>query len=189
MKKFVAAAFLALTIVGVKATPVLQSISPLATNYTYGAGNDFYSPVGSGDADVTAQLWTTGPVSGLSGCNASDFTGFVNGSIALIERGACTFATKASYAFAAGAIGVLIYNNVSGGVMTSPLPSDMYSGPIFYLSNNLGEDFRNGASLGLTGYTVRMALTEEVTVIPEPGSLALVGLAIVALVASRRRRT
>lgn len=161
----------------------------MATKYTYGAGNDFYAPIGSGDADVTAQLWTTGPVSGLNGCNASDFTGFLNGSIALIERGICTFATKANYAFAAGAIGVLIYNIVSGSVMTSPLPSDMHSGPIFYLSNDLGEDLRNGASLGLTGYTVRMALIEEITEIPEPGSFTLVGLAIVALVASRLRRT
>jgi len=48
------------------------------------------------------------------GLSASDFPSEVSGNIALIERGEITFAEKAKNAKNAGAIGVIIYNNVSG---------------------------------------------------------------------------
>ncbi len=65
----------------------------------------------SGSGDVTAPVSTL-PV--ITGCNASDFAGFPAGNIALISRGACTFALKATNAFNAGASGVVIYNNIPG---------------------------------------------------------------------------
>jgi aminopeptidase Y len=65
----------------------------------------------SGSGDVTAPVSTL-PV--ITGCNASDFVGFAPGDIALISRGACTFAIKATNAQAAGASGVVIYNNIPG---------------------------------------------------------------------------
>jgi hypothetical protein len=40
--------------------------------------------------------------------------GFPAGNIALISRGACTFALKATNAYNAGASGVVIYNNIPG---------------------------------------------------------------------------
>ena len=48
------------------------------------------------------------------GCEAADFSGFPAGNIALISRGTCTFAIKATNAYAAGASGVIIYNNAAG---------------------------------------------------------------------------
>ena len=45
-----------------------------------------------------------------SGCEASDFAGFVPGRVALIQRGTCTFRDKALNAAAAGAAGVIIFN-------------------------------------------------------------------------------
>lgn len=65
----------------------------------------------SGSGDVTAQVST---VTDLRGCNASDFAGFPAGNIALISRGSCTFAIKATNAFNAGASAVVIYNNAAG---------------------------------------------------------------------------
>jgi Zn-dependent M28 family amino/carboxypeptidase len=65
----------------------------------------------SGSGDVAAAVSTL-PV--ITGCEASDFAGFPPGNIALISRGACTFALKASNAYAAGAVGVIIYNNIPG---------------------------------------------------------------------------
>jgi len=65
----------------------------------------------SGSGDVTAAVST---VNDMRGCNATDFAGFPAGNIALIIRGTCTFATKATNAFNAGASGVIIYNNVPG---------------------------------------------------------------------------
>lgn len=65
----------------------------------------------SGSGDNTASVSTL-PV--ITGCDAADFAGFPAGDIALISRGACTFALKATNAFSAGAVGVVIYNNVPG---------------------------------------------------------------------------
>jgi aminopeptidase Y len=65
----------------------------------------------SGSGDVTATVST---VSDIRGCNAADFAGFPAGSIALISRGTCTFAIKATNAYNAGASGVVIYNNIPG---------------------------------------------------------------------------
>ncbi len=65
----------------------------------------------SGSGDVTASVSTVSPI---TGCNSTDFAGFPVGDIALISRGACTFAIKATNAFNAGASGVVIYNNIPG---------------------------------------------------------------------------
>ena len=65
----------------------------------------------SGSGDVTAAVST---VSAITGCSPADFAGFPAGNIALISRGACTFALKATNAFNAGASGVIIYNNIPG---------------------------------------------------------------------------
>ncbi|HUR35450.1 MAG TPA: M36 family metallopeptidase [Vicinamibacterales bacterium] len=50
------------------------------------------------------------------GCEA--ITNNVSGQIALINRGTCTFVIKVANAQAAGAIGVIVANNVAGGVFT-----------------------------------------------------------------------
>lgn len=53
-------------------------------------------------------------VPSIIGCAAADFAGFPVGNIALIRRGTCTFATKATNAANAGASAVIIYNNGAG---------------------------------------------------------------------------
>ncbi|MGD9704732.1 MAG: M20/M25/M40 family metallo-hydrolase [Acidimicrobiia bacterium] len=56
-------------------------------------------------------IWILPPTGGsTSGCEASDFSGFTAGRIALIQRGTCDFAVKAANAQAAGASGVIIFN-------------------------------------------------------------------------------
>ncbi|KAG8731745.1 hypothetical protein FRC11_002580 [Ceratobasidium sp. 423] len=50
-----------------------------------------------------------------AGCTSVDFDGVdVKGKIALIQRGGCTFVVKNENAKNAGAIGVVVYNNVEG---------------------------------------------------------------------------
>ncbi|UEM04588.1 M28 family peptidase [Skermanella rosea] len=67
----------------------------------------------SGSGDVTARVV---PPSGSSlACEASDFQGFTRGAIALVRRGTCTFQTKVGHAAAAGAKGVVIYNEGTEG--------------------------------------------------------------------------
>lgn len=84
---------------------VLEQVAPTPATFA----NSIMSYSGSGD--VTASVSTL-PV--ITGCNAADFAGFPAGNIALISRGACTFAIKATNASSAGASGVIIYNNIPG---------------------------------------------------------------------------
>jgi aminopeptidase Y len=95
------------------APPVLEQVSPPPAGPI---ANNILSYSGSGDvtADVTT-LWGP-PIDSTPGCEAADFAGFPAGNIALISRGACTFAIKAINAYNAGASGVVIYNNQPGEI-------------------------------------------------------------------------
>ncbi len=72
------------------------------------------------EAAITPPLTTVGTVSGPTvygglACSPSPFaTSSLNGMIPLISRGTCTFAEKILNAQAAGAIGVVVMNNVAG---------------------------------------------------------------------------
>jgi Zn-dependent M28 family amino/carboxypeptidase len=78
---------------------------------------------GTVPAPITA---TIVPPANPLGCDAAAWAGVdVAGQIALVSRGDCTFAEKTLQASAAGAAGVLIYNNVPGeliGVLGEPVP-------------------------------------------------------------------
>jgi hypothetical protein len=74
---------------------------------------------GSATADVQPAggiiLPPTPTPSSASGCSASDFTGFVAGRIALIQAGTCGSGVKVLNAQAAGATGVIIFNEGNPG--------------------------------------------------------------------------
>jgi Zn-dependent M28 family amino/carboxypeptidase len=104
------------------APPAFSEVSPLAATFTL--GTDFGLATGTGNGDVTAAVQ---PAAGIiipapatantsqSGCSAADFAGFTPGNVALIQRGFCTFATKAALAAAAGASAVIIFNEGQPG--------------------------------------------------------------------------
>ncbi|KAA5836084.1 M28 family metallopeptidase [Saccharopolyspora hirsuta] len=72
-----------------------------------------YSPA-TPQGGLTAPLSVL-PVDDTPGCEATDFDGAnVTGTVVLISRGACNFATKQQLASDAGAVGAIIYNNVDG---------------------------------------------------------------------------
>ena len=98
------------------APPVLEQVSPPPAGPFPNTILQY-----SGSGDVTASVST--PSGDLRGCNAADWAGFPAGNIALVSRGtppgfpvACTFALKAQNAYAAGAVGVVIYNNAAGDI-------------------------------------------------------------------------
>ena len=68
----------------------------------------------------------------LTGCTAFG-TDFFLDKLALIQRGGCTFLIKVTNAYNAGAVGVLVFNNlgglpiVMGGLAGTPIPSAMLS--------------------------------------------------------------
>lgn len=81
------------------------------------AGVDIAAMSFSGAGDVTADVTAvdlvlppTSTPSSTSGCEASDFTGFPEGNIALIQRGTCRFQEKIDLAMEAGASAALIFN-------------------------------------------------------------------------------
>ena len=87
-------------------TTQFRQVAPVPTTYVNGI--DFRIMTFSGGGDVTAPLATPSAL----GCAAADYAGFPAGSIALVSRGACTFRIKTDTAAAAGAVGIVVYNNV-----------------------------------------------------------------------------
>src|SRR5580704_17898455 len=101
------------------ALPVLSEVSPTAHNY--GVSSEWNPGQSTGTANASLQpaggiiIPPTAPPSSSSGCTAADFSGFVAGRIALIQRGACNFGVKVQNAQAAGASGVIIFNEGNPG--------------------------------------------------------------------------
>ncbi|MFD4985956.1 M28 family metallopeptidase [Streptomyces sp. NPDC058374] len=59
---------------------------------------------------------TPADADGAPGCTASDYSPEVDGAVALVERGGCSFAEKQAAAADAGAVGAVIYNNTEGAL-------------------------------------------------------------------------
>ena len=102
--------YLAFEVVGPSA---LQQTAPNAITYVEGV--DFGAITQTDPGDVTAAVTAVDLQLGLgntstSGCEAADFAGFPAGNIALLQRGTCTFEIKAENAAAAGAVGIVIFN-------------------------------------------------------------------------------
>src|SRR6266478_9752291 len=117
-------------------TPVFSEVSPTAHNYTI--VDEWNAGQASGTTTANIQpaggfvLPPTPLSSSTSGCTAADFTGFVSGRIALIQRGGCNFGVKVQNAQAAGASGVIIFNEGNPGrtaVLSGSL-SDAAGNPI-----------------------------------------------------------
>ena len=143
--------------------PVLQQVSPTAK--TYVDGPDFQTMQYSGSGDVTASVTAVDlnlPSTGgsTSGCEASDFAGFPAGTIALMQRGTCTFRVKAENALAAGAAGVIIFNegNDPGrvGVLSGTLSPPLFSLPAVGTTFALGLELNGGVNNGPTGVVVHL---------------------------------
>jgi Zn-dependent M28 family amino/carboxypeptidase len=111
----------------------LARVSPNPKTY---ADTDFAVMEYSGAGTADAALYLAGgidippgpnPSDSDSGCLPAHFTSAAAGKIALIQRGTCTFEQKAENADAAGAIGVIIFNEgqpgreeVLNGTLTNP---------------------------------------------------------------------
>ncbi|MGH2841257.1 MAG: M28 family peptidase, partial [Solirubrobacteraceae bacterium] len=154
--------------------PTLQQVSPDATSYVDGV--DYSSMTFSGSIPATtAAVWAVdlvlpqapGPGATTSGCEAADFAGMPAGSIALVQRGTCTFGQKTDNAIAAGAIAAIIFNDGGDagrvGVISGTLGPGTH-GPAIGTTLALGQDLANGVASGATGSTVTLRIdrVEEV---------------------------
>lgn len=93
------------------------------------------------------------PALSTSGCEAADFAGFTPGNIAIVQRGACFFRTKAENAAAAGAVGIVIFNQGTPGrfdVINGTLGSDNTADiPAVFSTYDLGVLFATTPGLTL----------------------------------------
>lgn len=145
--------------------PALAQTAPNPT--TYNPGVDFASMTYSGNGDVTAPVTAVDldfpppAVAGASdsGCEAADFAGFPAGTIAMVQRGTCNFGVKVDLAAAAGAVGVIIFNEGQEGrtgVINGTLGEPTRGVPAVGATFAIGTDLANGVTNGATGSTVRL---------------------------------
>ncbi len=126
---------------------------------TYEEGVDYAAMDQTDPGDVTGtvtgvDLALADPEASTSGCEAEDYEGFPAGNVALVQRGACSFQDKAENAAAAGAVGVVIFNQgntperevLFGGTLSAD-----YSGniPVVSMSFTLGQGLAGIADLEL----------------------------------------
>lgn len=137
---------------------VLSSVAPDSQDYVFGTDFTYLTQTDAGKA--------TGPISSVdlalgdgnastSGCEAEDFDGFAAGSIALIQRGACSFQQKAENAANAGAIGAIIFNQGNSEdrkELISATLGDSFSGgiPVMFATYDNGVTWSNTAGLEMT---------------------------------------
>ena len=140
---------------------VLQQTAPTPTTYVQGV--DFGVITQSDPGDVTAEVTAVDLQLGIgntstSGCDPGDWLNFPSGHIALLQRGFCTFELKAENAAAAGAIGIVIFNQgntadpARQGIPAVTLTANNTSGlPV------LGTTYALGATLaGTAGLSMRV---------------------------------
>ena len=140
----------------------MAQISPVPT--TYANPGDFTSMTYSFSGDVTGTVVAvdtdgTPSAASTSGCEASDFSGFPSGAIALMQRGTCTFATKALNAQNAGAPAAIVFNRGTDGstaTVAGTLGSPLVEIPVVGSSHAVGLDLMNPA-----GTTVRIVSDTE----------------------------
>ena len=169
----------------------LQQITPSKQDYVL--DEDFGVQTYSGSGDVTAAVTPVDLALGLdnassSGCEPEDFVDFPSGNIALMQRGACTFASKAENAEAAGAVAAIIFNqgnsedptrlNLFGATLGEETTATI---PVLAMSYTLGETLANtqGLELRLLTDTRREDLTTRnviaETVAGDPDNIVMLG--------------
>jgi hypothetical protein len=102
------------------APPSFTEVSPEPRNFVMAADWNPGQSTGSANGAV---LQPAGGVilppspspSSSSGCTSTDFSGFIPGSVALIQRGGCNFGVKVINAQSAGASGAIIFNEGNPG--------------------------------------------------------------------------
>ena len=158
---------------------VLEQTFPGTVTYTNGV--DFFTMSYSGNGNVTATVqavdFVLPPAGGsTSGCEPSDFDTFVSGNIALLSRGTCTFRMKAENAYAAGAVGVIIFNEgntparepLFGGTLSPPTFNIPVMSASFAFGTALNDLIDDGLELHMVTDTFSAVLTTNNVIAETP---------------------
>jgi len=163
----------------------LEQLSPVPITYSLGSEFQDFRTILEGGltdpafGDVTGLLQYVG-----DGNELSDFSSFVAGNIALIQRGSAYFSTKINNAQFAGAIGAIIFDNVEQSLLTNVSLYDQTFIPALLVTNSLGLQLVDV----LRGGSVLMHMTVAAQPVPEPVTMFLIGTGIAGLAGVRSRR-
>jgi hypothetical protein len=172
---------------GANSATVFQQISPIATTYIPGIGNDFKVISLSAPADVTGVVH-----GGIGdGCQSADFGPSSIGRIALMVRGGCEFGAKMQNAAAAGAVGALVYNTPTGlDVGATAVTQQTILG--LFLRSGLGLELELLSDIAVVRMFADLeAVTPPQNPVPLPAALPLfaTGLGALGWFGWRRKRT
>jgi Peptidase family M28/PA domain len=145
--------------------PTFNEVSPNAHDYVLNSDWGPGQSTGSTGA-LGAPLQPAGGIvipptpaaSSTSGCTPADFSGFRVGRVALIQRGGCNFGVKIQNAAAAGAAGVVIFNEgnpgrtdlLIGGISDAAGNSFTPTIPVAFTTFAVGQDLLNQSLAGTT---------------------------------------
>ncbi|KAI8147303.1 peptidase S8/S53 domain-containing protein [Fennellomyces sp. T-0311] len=101
------------------------------------AGEIPNGPIVAGDSNVG---------SGADGCTASNIPDDVNGKLALLQRGTCTFDEKANNAAAKGAVGVVIFNAAGQDAFNPSTPTAKI--PVVGIAHEVGQTILTAIKAG-----------------------------------------
>jgi hypothetical protein len=160
--------------------PSMRELSPTAHDYVLVSDWNPGRSIGSATAELQPAgglvLPPTPTSSSTSGCTAADFTNFVSGRIALIQRGGCNFGVKVLNAQAAGASGVIIFNEGNPG-RTSVLSGSLLDAsnnpfiptiPVAFTSFDIGNDLNTQYQQATQNATARPSMALSVQGIHDP---------------------
>src|SRR6266700_761734 len=162
--------------------PTFTEISPTAHDFTV---SDEWNP-GQSTGSTTASLQPAGGIiipptpttSSTSGCTAADFTGFVPGRVALIQRGGCNFGVKVINAQAAGASGVIIFNEGNPG-RTAVLSGNLVDAagnrivptiPVAFTSFDIGDNLLNEYQAAVQNETALPVMSITIKAVVNPNA-------------------
>ena len=165
-----------------KSQPTFSEVSPVSHHYVL--GTDWNS--GQSTGTTTSPLQPAGGIiipatptpSSASGCTASDFNGFIPGRIALIQRGTCNFGVKVQNAQAAGASGVIIFNEgnsgrtglFAGSLIDAAGNQIIPTIPVAFTSFDIGNDLYNQYQTAIQGGTALPVMSLNIDAIVKPNT-------------------
>jgi extracellular elastinolytic metalloproteinase len=119
-------------------------ITPFSIAGTYASGSSVFGPI---VYSVSGQAVLASSSGSTLGCAA--ITSNVSGRIAIIDRGDCEFQQKVQNAQNAGAIGVIIINNVPDEIINMAGENANITIPAVFVTQQTGQLLKNNVSQGL----------------------------------------
>jgi len=162
--------------------PTFQEASPTSHDYTVVSDWNPGQSTGTTSADLQPAggivIPPTPSPSSSSGCAAGDFSGFVQGRVALIQRGGCNFGVKVLNAQAAGASGVIIFNEgnpgrtgvLSGSLVDAAGNRIVPTIPVAFTSFATGDDLLNQYNQAVQAGTALPVMNLDINAVVNPNA-------------------